>query len=174
MADRRPRNKRPRNRGGKNRLAQMAATRRRNEHISALTEALAPEAEALAQTVDRDQVVDHIRAQATSLASQRLDQDVADVVEATLDEIFGLGPLEPLLRDSSNHAIRIEGADVYAEGEQVRGFRDAAHARRVVERILGSVGATLDSRRVEVTMMDGSSVRASLDGDVLTVDIVRP
>lgn len=63
------------------------------------------------------------------------------VVRATLDEIFGLGELDPLLSDSRFRSPRILGAQLFAEGEQVqRGFRDEAHARRVIGRILAAVG----------------------------------
>ena len=71
MADNRPRNKRPRNRGGKRRLADKAIIQRHNQHISALQQALQPEAESLRHTSeDRREVVDRIRAQATELAQQ--------------------------------------------------------------------------------------------------------
>ena len=177
MSEKRPRNKRPRNRGGKRRISDLAIVKRHNQHISALTEVLQPEAESLAGSVDRIQVVDRIREQATALAQERLEGDVTEVVEATLDEIFGLGALEPLLRDSSIHSLRIVGAELFAEGEQVeRGFRDEAHARQVIGRILAAVGMDLGhaGEGVNATMMDGSEVRARVVDSVLSVDIIRP
>lgn len=178
MADNRPRSQRPRKRGGKRRIADLAVIERHNQHISALQQALQPEAESLRGTTgDRTEVVASIRAQATELAKQRLDGDVSDVVEAALDEIFGLGPLEPVLRDPDIRSLRIEGADLYADGTQVpRGFRDAEHARSVIDRILAAVGKDLSRSPdgVDAAMLDGSTVRARLDGSVLRVDIARP
>ena len=174
MPDRRPRNQRPRSRGGRNRLAQRAAVHRQHDHIAALRSVLEPDAQALAESVDPTEVVERIRAQATALASERHGGDVTDLVEATLDEIFGLGPLEPVLRDADVRQVRIEGAALFAGAAPVRGFRDAAHARRVVDRILAAVGQRLDQGPVQATMMDGSTVQARLDGDLLRVRIQRP
>ena len=177
MADKRPRSHRPRRRGGQGRLANRAVVQRQNQHISALQAALEPEVEALAGSATRQEVVDRIRTQATRLARQRVEGDVSTVVEATLDEIFGLGPLEPVLRDPDNHTIRIDDAEVQANGQPVeRGFRDAAHARSMLDRILAAVGLELDAspEGVFATMIDGSTVRARLDGGVLRVDIRRP
>jgi pilus assembly protein CpaF len=176
MADRRPRNQRPRTRGGKSRLADLAAVERQQQSVRELQEALQPEAEALSSS-DRHEVVDHIRARAVELAQQRAQGDVAPVVEATLDEIFGLGPLEPLLRDPANRTIRLDGIHLSADGEAVDwGFRDDAHARSVIDRILASVGEDLatTSGDVRVTMMDGSTVLARLVGPSLQVRITRP
>ena len=177
MSDKRPRNQRPRNRGGKRRMSNLAIVKRHNQHISAMTEVLQSETQSLAESMDSNQVVERIRERATALAQERLEGDVTEVVEATLDEIFGLGPLEPLLRDSSIHSLRIVGADLFAEGEQLeRGFRDEAHARQVISRILAAVGMDLSQAAdgVNATMMDGSEVRARVVDSVLSVDIIRP
>ena len=176
MSDKRPRNQRPRNRGGKRRMSNLAIVKRHNQHISAMTEVLQSETQSLAESMDSNQVVERIRERATALAQERLEGDVTEVVEATLDEIFGLGALEPLLRDSSIHSLRIVGAELFAEGEQVeRGFRDEAHARQVISRILAAVGMDLSQAAdgVNATMMDGSTVRARFDGSVLSADIIR-
>jgi len=177
MADQRPRNQRPRKRGGKNRMAERAVAQRHNQHISALQEALESEAQALAAAdTPREEVVDRIRAQATSLAQERLEGDVSTVVDGALDEIFGLGPLEPVLRDREVHTIRIDGADLFGNGEPLaRGFRDDDHARRVIDRILAAVGQDLAASPdgVKATMMDGSTLQAHLDGDRLHVSIRR-
>ncbi len=177
MADKRPRRERPRRRGGKGRLADRAVVQRRQQHVSALQQALQPELASLADAVPRGEIVDRLRARATQLAQQRVEGDVEPVVEATLDEIFGLGPLEPVLRDRDNRTLRIDGADLYADGEPVaRGFRDAEHARRLIDRILTSVGEDLDASPggVHATMIDGSTLHARIEGSVLKVDITRP
>ncbi len=176
MADQRPRNQRPRKRGGKNRIAERAVVQRHNQHISALQEALEPEALSLASTTPREDVVHQIRARATALARERLDGEVEGVVEAALDEIFGLGPLEPLLTDGEVRTIRCVGSELFANGEAVaRGFRDDDHARRVFDRILASVGKDLAAspEGVRVTMLDGSLVEARHDASGLVVDITR-
>jgi len=79
-----------------------------------------------------------------------------------------------VLRDKQVRRLRIEGENLFAGDEQVRGFRDPAHARRVIDRILNAVGQNLDQGPVEATMMDGSQLRARLEGDELRVDIQRP
>ncbi|MEM6930521.1 MAG: hypothetical protein AAF602_26525 [Myxococcota bacterium] len=176
MSDNRERSHRPRRRGGKRRLADLAVTRRHQEHIAHLQQALQPEAEALRDSTAATEVVDHIRSRATAMAQARLEGDIAPIVEATLDEIFGLGPLEPVLRDPHVTRIRIDDAGLFANGEPApRDFRDVAHARRVVDRILAAVGQDLagSPQGVRATMMDGSRVRAWLDGERLRVDIRR-
>ncbi|MEO0605335.1 MAG: hypothetical protein AAF211_28150 [Myxococcota bacterium] len=176
MSDNRDRSDRPRRRGGKRRLADLAVAQRHQEHVAHLQQALQPEAEALRDATPATEVVDHIRSKATVLAQERLEGDVTPIVEATLDEIFGLGPLEPVLRDADVTTIRIEDAVLFANGERApRAFRDAGHARQVVGRILAAVGRELPSstRAVDATMMDGSRVRAWLEGAELRVEIRR-
>ncbi|MBX2802264.1 MAG: hypothetical protein KTR31_31580 [Myxococcales bacterium] len=148
--------------------------------MSALQAQLQPEVDALVHR-SRMEVVDQVRAQATQLATQRVDGDVEAVVEATLDEIFGLGPLEPLLRDPAHHTIVIEGAQVFVQdGPVAWTFRDEAHARSVVGRILAAVGMELDdaldgsAAGVTATMLDGSTVAVRLDGAVMRAEITRP
>lgn len=175
MADGRPRSQRPRRRAGR-RLADLAAVERRERSVLELKQTLEPEVESLRGTVDRVEVVERIRARATALAEERGTRDPAAVVSLALDEIFGLGPLEPLLRDRSVRALRVEGATLFADGAPVeRGFRDEEHARAVVERILRAVGSAFDGHRwVHVSLVDGSSLRARLDGQIVHADVRRP
>ncbi|MCA9489919.1 MAG: hypothetical protein KC621_08345 [Myxococcales bacterium] len=150
---------------------------RQQRAIGELEVELQPEVEALRGTVEREQVVERIRERATAIARTRGDGDVSTVVEGALDEIFGLGPLEPPLRDAAARVIRIVGPEIFVQDEPVeRGFRDATHARRVVDRILAAVGRDLGASPagVDVTMMDGSTLRARLEGEQLVVDIRRP
>jgi hypothetical protein len=173
--DNRPRNQRPRSRGGQRRTVDLAVAERQQQSVRALQEALQPELGAI--TGDRGQVVERVRARATELALERRAGDVGPVVEAALDEIFGLGPLEPLLRDRAVRRIRVEGAALYADGERVVwGFRDEDHARSLIDRILRAVGQDLAASPggVSATMVDGSTLRARLDGPGLRVDIARP
>ncbi|HET9527688.1 MAG TPA: CpaF family protein, partial [Pyrinomonadaceae bacterium] len=97
-------------------------------------------------------------------------------------ELFGLGPLEPLLKDptisdilvNSHHTIYIERRGKI-EATNVR-FKDDEHLMRVIERIVSSVGRRIDesSPMVDARLQDGSRVNAiipplSIDGPVLSI-----
>ena len=68
------------------------------------------------------------------------------VIEEILDEVFGLGPLEPLLKDPTISDIMVNGFDnVYVEraGRVVETnvrFKDQAHVRMIIERIVSAIG----------------------------------
>jgi pilus assembly protein CpaF len=108
--------------------------------------------------------------------------EVDRVVEAMLDDALGAGPLESLMRDPEVTEVIVNGpADVYAERrgtlrrESVR-FEEAAHLRRVIERIVSAVGRRVDesSPMVDARLPDGSRVNAvippvAIDGPLLTV-----
>src|SRR5262245_14901886 len=73
-----------------------------------------------------------------------------NMVKDVLDELFGLGPLEPLLSDSTISDILVNGADtVYVERHgklqrtDVR-FDDNAHLARIIDRIVTRVGRRID------------------------------
>ena len=97
-------------------------------------------------------------------------------------ETFGLGPIEPLIRDSSVSDILVNGArDVFVERrgklEQTTIiFRDDAHLLQIIERIVSQVGRRVDesSPMVDARLSDGSRVNAiipplALDGPVLSI-----
>jgi len=99
-----------------------------------------------------------------------------------LDEIFGLGPLEPLLKDHSISDILVNRSDqVYIERagllERVDvKFRDDAHLMQVIDRIVSQVGRRVDesSPMVDARLPDGSRVNAiipplALDGPALSI-----
>ncbi|MGH9605227.1 MAG: ATPase, T2SS/T4P/T4SS family, partial [Terracidiphilus sp.] len=99
-----------------------------------------------------------------------------------LDEVFGLGPLEPLLRDPQVSDILVNGKDhVFVErgGRMQRAetvFRDDRHVLQIIERIVSRVGRRVDeaSPMVDARLPDGSRVNAiipplSLDGPVLSI-----
>jgi pilus assembly protein CpaF len=99
-----------------------------------------------------------------------------------LDEIFGLGPLEPLLSDPAISDILVNRFDkVYIEREgrlERTGlvFRDDAHVMQIIERIVSSVGRRIDesSPMVDARLADGSRVNAviaplALDGPMLSI-----
>jgi len=104
------------------------------------------------------------------------------LIEEILDEVFGLGPLEPLLKDGSISDIMVNGFDnVYIEraGRLVETnirFKDQAHVRMIIERIVSAVGRRIDesSPIVDARLLDGSRVCAvipplSLIGPVMSI-----
>src|SRR5689334_21835431 len=104
------------------------------------------------------------------------------LVEEILDEVFGLGPLEVLLKDPSISDIMVNGYDnVYIErgGRMVETnirFKDQAHVRMIIERIVSAIGRRIDdsSPIVDARLSDGSRVCAvirplSLIGPVVSI-----
>ena len=106
---------------------------------------------------------------------ERLSQEV-------LDEVFGLGPLEPLLKDPAISDILVNThKNVYIEKKgllertEIR-FRDDAHLMSIIDRIVSAVGRRVDesSPMVDARLSDGSRVNAiipplSLDGPCLSI-----
>ena len=99
-----------------------------------------------------------------------------------LDEVFGLGPLEALLKDSSISDILVNRADmVFAERRGLLEkanvmFRDNRHLMQVIDRIVSRVGRRVDesSPMVDARLPDGSRVNAiipplALDGPCLSI-----
>lgn len=99
-----------------------------------------------------------------------------------LDEVFGLGPLEPLLRDKSVSEILVNGTDhVFIERGGVlqrinASFRDDRHLLQIIDRIVARVGRRVDesSPMVDARLADGSRVNAiipplALDGPALSI-----
>ncbi|NBO65897.1 MAG: CpaF family protein, partial [Acidobacteria bacterium] len=99
-----------------------------------------------------------------------------------INEIFGLGPLEPLLSDKSISDILVNGArNVYIErrGRLERvdvAFRDDSHLLQIIDRIVSRVGRRIDesSPMVDARLQDGSRVNAiipplAIDGPVLSI-----
>ncbi len=89
-----------------------------------------------------------------------------ELVSAVADEVLGLGPLEPLLRDASISEVMVNHPDtVFYEKEgrlylsSVR-FRDDQHIMRIVERIVAPLGRRVDesSPMVDARLADGSRV----------------
>ena len=89
-----------------------------------------------------------------------------DLVEQILDEIFGLGPLEPLLKDGEVADILVNTYDeVFVERfgklepTDVR-FKDERHLMQVIDRIVSAVGRRIDdsSPMVDARLADGSRV----------------
>jgi pilus assembly protein CpaF len=104
------------------------------------------------------------------------------VIEEILDEVFGLGPLEPLLQDPTVSDILVTGPRlVYVErgGKLYRTpveFKDDAHLLRIIEKIVSRVGRRVDesSPLVDARLPDGSRVNAAIppvavDGPLLSI-----
>jgi pilus assembly protein CpaF len=104
------------------------------------------------------------------------------LVNEVRHELFGLGPLEPLLADSSVCDILVNSPKkIYIErGGKLEltniEFKDDEHLMRVIERIVSMVGRRIDesSPMVDARLQDGSRVNAiipplSLDGPVLSI-----
>jgi pilus assembly protein CpaF len=104
------------------------------------------------------------------------------LVNEVLDETFGLGPLEPLMRDSTITDILINGPKtVYIEREgQLEStdvaFHDDRHLIQIVQRIVGKVGRRVDETTpmVDARLPDGSRINAiipplALDGPLVSI-----
>jgi pilus assembly protein CpaF len=99
-----------------------------------------------------------------------------------MDDVFGFGPLEPLLRDPSINDILVNThKNVFVErnGQLERvtaAFRDDRHLLRVIDRIVSGVGRRVDdsSPMVDARLPDGSRVNAiipplAVDGPLLSI-----
>jgi len=99
-----------------------------------------------------------------------------------LDEIFGLGPLEPLLKDPTVSDILVNRFDrVYIERAgklelTTFAFKDNSHLMQIIERIVSRVGRRVDesSPMVDARLADGSRVNAiipplAIDGPCLSI-----
>lgn len=104
------------------------------------------------------------------------------LIEDVEDEVAGMGPLAPLLRDPGVDDIIVNGpGHIYAERggllEKVETrFRDDAHLMNVIQRIVGPIGRRVDeaSPYVDARLADGSRVNivippVALDGPTLSI-----
>ena len=104
------------------------------------------------------------------------------IVREIEDDTLGLGPLEPLMLDSSISDILVNGArKVYVERKGKLEltdvvFRDDAHVLQIIQRIVSAMGRRVDesSPMVDARLADGSRVNAiipplALDGPVLSI-----
>ena len=130
-----------------------------NSEVSRLAEELLVEESAPLSTFERERLVGEVH-----------------------NELFGLGPLETLLADSTISDILVNSySNVYIERrgkleKTAVTFKDDEHLMRVIERIVSMVGRRIDesSPMVDARLQDGSRVNAiipplSLDGPVLSI-----
>src|SRR5215510_13946787 len=128
----------------------------------------------------RNLIVGMVEHESAAMPLSRFEREalISDVV----NELFGLGPLEALLRDPSisdilvnrYNQVYIERNGKLEEAEVV--FKDDAHLMQIIERIVSSVGRRIDesSPMVDARLADGSRVNAiipplALDGPALSI-----
>jgi pilus assembly protein CpaF len=125
-----------------------------------------------------DIVAEELAKQNHALNHAERKQLVADV----LDELLGLGPIEPLLKDTTITDILVNGHNrVFVERYGVLEptpvrFKDEKHLVRIIQKIVSAVGRRIDesSPMVDARLADGSRVNAvvaplALDGALLSI-----
>jgi len=141
------------------------------------------------QTIEklpREQLRDELRLilnQLLALSDLPLNRvEREQMVEELLDEVTGLGPLEPLLADTTISDIMVNGYSIcYIERfgklelTPIR-FRDNAHLQQIITRIVSRVGRRIDesSPMADARLPDGARVNAiipplAIDGPVLSI-----
>jgi len=126
----------------------------------------------------RSALMSLLDAESTLLSSIERQQ----ISEEVLDEVFGLGPLEPLLQDPSISDILVNThKQVYVERKgQLEltnvTFKDDGHLLRIIDKIVSQVGRRVDesSPMVDARLSDGSRVNAiiqplAVDGPLLSI-----
>src|SRR5579884_432008 len=137
-------------------------------------------------SVASDRVKNEIRAALAKLVDEeKTPLSVVEkdrVIEEVMDEVFGLGPLEPLLQDPTISDILVTTPRmVFVEraGKLARTpvqFKDDAHLLRIIEKVVSRVGRRIDesSPLVDARLPDGSRVNAAIppvavDGPLLSI-----
>jgi pilus assembly protein CpaF len=138
------------------------------------------------ETMSREQIQDEVG----DIVLEELDKqrhalnhaERRKLVDDVLDELLGLGPLEPLLKDTTITDILVNGHDsVFVERygvlepSPVR-FKDEKHLVRIIQKIVSAVGRRVDESApmVDARLADGSRVNAvvpplALDGALLSI-----
>jgi pilus assembly protein CpaF len=136
--------------------------------------------------IDNDDIRGEVRQAVLTLVEEEPNlltaSEKQQISGEVLHEVFGLGPLEPLLQDPGISDILVNGSQqVYVEQKglleltSVR-FHDDAHLLRIIDRIISQVGRRVDESNpmVDARLMDGSRVNAiipplAVDGPLLSI-----
>ncbi len=123
-------------------------------------------------------VSQYVLAERLALNTQELNNFVSEI----LDEMTGLGPLEPLLKDQTVNDILINGHEcVYVERQGILEpsgvrFKDEAHLLRIVNKIVSAVGRRVDEAHpmCDARLLDGSRVNVAVrpvavDGPLMSI-----
>ncbi|WP_322597201.1 CpaF family protein [Sphingomicrobium marinum] len=138
------------------------------------------------ESMSREQIADEIgdivREELAKTSHALNNQERKQLTEDVLDELLGLGPLEPLLKDTTITDILVNGHDkVYVERFGTLEptpveFKDERHLIRIIQKIVSAVGRRVDesSPMVDARLADGSRVNAvvpplALDGSLLSI-----
>jgi Pilus formation protein N terminal region/Type II/IV secretion system protein/BON domain len=138
------------------------------------------------ERLPEDQVRAHVQQLVTQyILVERLalnQQELNDFVSEILDEMTGLGPLEPLLKDPTIADILINGHEcVYVERGGVLEpcgvrFKDEAHLLRIINKIVAAVGRRVDESHplCDARLLDGSRVNVAVrpigvDGPLVSI-----
>ncbi len=126
----------------------------------------------------RQALISLIDAEPTLLSSLEKQQ----ICDEVLDEVFGLGPLEPLLQDPTISDILVNThKQVYIERKGLLEltnvtFRDSQHLLRIIDKIVSQVGRRVDQSTpmVDARLSDGSRVNAiipplAVDGPLMSI-----
>jgi len=136
--------------------------------------------------LDLEQATGELRSIIASLIDEQAvpmaQRDRENLIDEILNEVYGLGPIEPLLHDPEISDILVNNArQVFVErnGRLEPApviFRDDAHLLQIIDRIVSKVGRRIDesSPMVDARLPDGSRVNAiipplALDGPVLSI-----
>ena len=133
---------------------------------------------------------DALRKEVTALVSEVLategtplrGEEFKRIVDELMDEVLGLGPLEPLLADPTINDILVNGhKDVFVERYGVlerssTRFRDEKHLLRIIDKIVTRIGRRVDESQpwVDARLEDGSRVNAiirpcAIDGPSMSI-----
>ncbi len=123
-------------------------------------------------------VSEYVRSERLALNAQELNDFVSEI----LDEMTGLGALEPLLKDETVNDILINGHEcVYVERQGVLEptavrFKDEAHLLRIINKIVSAVGRRVDEAHpmCDARLLDGSRVNVAVrpvavDGPLMSI-----
>jgi len=123
-------------------------------------------------------VAEHLKSEGTLMPSEAFKQ----LIHELLNEVLGLGPLEPLLADPTISDILVNGMDkVFVERRGLLertdvSFRDERHLLRIIDKIVSTVGRRIDESQpwVDARLEDGSRVNAiirpcAIDGPSLSI-----